>query len=114
MFSNGGGPAASASDPSGALTWPSVYADGPPSQAELLGPRQARVCDFVDRVNARARGELDERAVPRPSHSGRFNHHSVAQSWPKRRQDAWLYHAVLLQGDLKHTEQIKLFFSLRR
>jgi hypothetical protein len=38
----------------------------------------------------------------------------VAQSWPKRRQDAWLYHAVLLTGDLKKTEQIKAFFSLRR
>jgi hypothetical protein len=49
-----------------------------------------------------------------PSHSGRFSHHSVAQSWPKRRQDAWLCHAVLLPGDLKKTEQIKVFFSLRR
>jgi hypothetical protein len=38
----------------------------------------------------------------------------VAQSWPKRRQDARLYHAVLLPGDLKKTEQIKVFFSLRR
>jgi hypothetical protein len=45
---------------------------------------------------------------------GDFSHHSVAQSWPKRRQDAWLYHAVLLSGDLKKTEQIKVFFSLRR
>jgi uncharacterized membrane protein YraQ (UPF0718 family) len=68
-----------------------------------------------DKPSHQGRSQLRGRACCHSTLSFREIHqHSAAQSWPKRRQDAWLYHAVLLPGDLKKTEQIKVFFSLRR